>query len=286
MNRLLRDFVGFVKVSRLSNLAVIALTQYLTAFYLVKDFRQNLDFQGSLEFYLLVISTLLVAAGGYIINDYYDQKIDMINRPAKVIIGIKLSRRMAMLGHFLLTISGIACGFVLSNYVGIIHLTSAFLLWFYSNYLRRITLIGNILIAILAGVSVLLVLVFLGRIELMVVIYAVFAMTVILIREILKDMVDVKGDAAFGCRSIPVIFGIRGAKLFIYGISTVGICLLIVFLILVESGTVRYYFIGLAPVFAFFIFQTVKSDTQIKFYRLVKLINAIIVSGLVSMALV
>ncbi|MEQ8581117.1 MAG: geranylgeranylglycerol-phosphate geranylgeranyltransferase [Marinoscillum sp.] len=287
MKRLIRyDFVGFLIASRIPNLIVIGATQYLTAFFLVSDYPNKLQQITGLGFFGMVVSTVMIAAGGYIINDYYDQKIDMINRPQKVVVGTMFRRRLAMLAHFLLTIGGIGLGFYLDIKIGVLHIVSSFFLWYYSNYLRRITLIGNVIIAMLTGLTLLIVTVYLERNEVLVYIYSLFAMAIILIREVLKDIEDVKGDATFGCQSIPVIFGIRGAKLFIYLVCLGSAGLLVSFLITTDIWLVRYYFLGLVPIFLWFIYRLVMADRQKEFNSLVRFTNLIILSGLVSMILI
>lgn len=284
MKRLLRhDLVGFLIASRIPNLLVIGLTQYLAAYFLVGHYPAKNSDIASLGFFLMALSTVMIAAGGYIINDYYDQKIDMINRPQRVVVGTILRRRLAMLAHLVLTLGGLTLGFSLDLKVGVLHLFSSFFLWYYSNFLRRIALIGNVIIAMLTGFTLLVVLVYLERHEVLVYAYSLFAMAIILIREVLKDIEDVKGDATFGCQSIPVIFGIRGAKLFIYFICIGSAGLLLFFLISVESWLVRYYFLGLVPIFFWFIYKLVKADRQKEYSSLVRFTDLIIFSGLVSM---
>lgn len=235
---------------------------------------------------MMVISTLLIAAGGYIINDYYDQKIDMINRPKEVVVGTKLRRRLAIASHFLLSIVGITLGFFVKLEIGIIHMLSSFFLWYYSNSLRRIPVIGNLVIAVMAGLALIIVPVYLGRNEPMVFAYAVFAATIILIREVIKDMEDVKGDSTFGAQSIPVVWGIRGAKTFIYIVIAAGTIALISFLFLVKSWNVRYYFMALSPFFLWFCYRLALADKQRDYGWLIGFTNLIIFTGLISMLII
>ncbi|MFT7029548.1 MAG: 4-hydroxybenzoate polyprenyltransferase [Marinoscillum sp.] len=287
MNRSLKyDFLGFLIASRIPNLLIIGATQYMGGFFLIDHTETPFDIFFSPRFFLLVFSTVAIAAGGYIINDYYDQKIDMINRPQKVVVGTFLRRRLAMLSHLVLTATGIGVGFYLSIEIGAIHIFSSFLLWYYSNFLRRITLIGNLVIAFLPGLTLLLVAVYLKQNEVLIYVYALFAMGIVLIREVLKDIEDVKGDAAFGCESIPVIFGVRSAKVFIYIICLGSASLLVSFLFTVENWLVTYYFLGLVPVFLWFIYKLYFADKQIDYKYLVRFTNVIIFSGLISMILI
>lgn len=286
MKRLIRyDFVGFLIASRIPNLIIIGATQYLTAIFLVSEYPVKYQQITSLGFLMMSVSTVMIAAAGYIINDYYDQKIDMVNRPDKVVVGTMFRRRLAMLAHLVLTFGAIGIGFYLNIKVGVVHIISSFFLWYYSNQLRRITLIGNLVIAFLTGLTLLMVCVYLGRNEILVYIYSLFAMAITLIREVLKDIEDVKGDSAFGCESIPVIFGIRGAKLFIYLVIGGSGAFLLSFLITIDNWLVRYYFMALLPIFLWFIYKLIYADRQKDYQSLIRFTNLIILSGLISMIL-
>ncbi|WP_258100398.1 geranylgeranylglycerol-phosphate geranylgeranyltransferase [Marinoscillum pacificum] len=286
MKRLIRyDFVGFLIASRIPNLLIIGATQYLTAFFLVSEYPQKLNQLTGKGFFMMVVSTVMIAAGGYIINDYYDQKIDMVNRPDKVVIGVLMRRRLALLAHFVLTFGAIALGFYLNPKIGVVHIFSSFFLWYYSNQLRRITIIGNVVIAFLTGLTLLMICIYLARNEVLVYIYASFAMAITLIREVLKDMEDVKGDSKFGIESLPVIFGIRGAKLFIYLSIGISGAFLISFLITIDNWWVRYYFMALLPIFLWFIYKLIYADRQKDYQRLIRFTDLIILSGLISMVL-
>lgn len=283
MKKLKYDLWGFLLASRVPNLLIIGTTQYLTAIFLVRDYPGKMDRIISPGFFLMVLSTVMIAAGGYIINDYYDQKIDMINRPDKVVVGVLFRRRLAMLAHFLLTVGGIGLGFYLNVKVGAIHVLSGFGLWYYSNFLRRLALIGNMLIAFITSLTLLVVTVYLGKNETMVYTYSLFAMTIILIREVIKDIEDVKGESAVGCQSIPVIWGIRGAKIFIYLVALASAGQLIVFLVKIENQVVIWYFLLMIPLFAWFIYKLAQADRQSEYASLRKFTNLIIFSGLISM---
>src|SRR5688572_18002076 len=133
---------SLLKLTRFGNLLIIGFAQYCTAVFLIdhttlKDFR----------FFILSVSTLLIAAAGYIINDYYDVKIDYINKPERVIIGRKITRRYAILFHVVLSMLGIMLGVHLSWRIGAINIISVFLLWLYSNNLKRLPFIGNLTVA-------------------------------------------------------------------------------------------------------------------------------------------
>lgn len=280
------DLVGFFQASRVPNLFIIGTTQYLTLAFLTSSFHGKRELILSFDFFLMAVSTVLISAGGYIINDYYDQKIDLINRPEKVVVGTKIRRRLAILAHFGLSISGIAVGFYLDIKIGVVHIFSTFCLWYYSNYLRRLPLIGNLIIAFLTSLTMLIVAIYIERNEILIYIYAVFAFGIVLIREVIKDIEDFKGDSAFGVQSIPVLWGIRSAKAFIFLVVIGSISFLLTFLIALDNWLVRYYFIGLSPFFLWFGFKLYYADRKSQFRFLRHFTNVIIFTGLLSMIMI
>ncbi|WP_246070116.1 geranylgeranylglycerol-phosphate geranylgeranyltransferase [Mangrovivirga cuniculi] len=204
-------FLAFIKVTRWPNLLIIVLGQYLTAIFLI----EYSDWQSILfspRMAALSFSTVILAASGYLINDYYDIKIDYVNKPQEVIIGKYIKRRHAMLAHTTLNFLGISIGLLIDYKVGLVNVLAAYLLWLYSNRLKRLPFWGNFSVAILTALSIFSVfLVFPQNIE-KVLLYSYFAFTLTLIREIIKDMEDIKGDEEFGCRTIPIVLGLRKTK--------------------------------------------------------------------------
>src|SRR6185436_376966 len=129
---------ALIKVTRFWNLLIIALAQLFTAYCLVGYFSVL-----SWKLYALSVSTTLIAAAGYIINDYYDIKIDLINKPDRVVVGKSMRRRYALFFHWLLSLMGVSLGFLLDWKIGLINTFSGFLLWWYSNFLKRKPFVGN-----------------------------------------------------------------------------------------------------------------------------------------------
>lgn len=206
---------------RFPNLVIIALCQVLVQVCLLQPQVAVRQILATDHFFLLLLSTFCVAAAGYIINDYYDIKIDAINKPRRRVVGVSVNRRQAMLAHLLLSGIGVLVGWVLSWQVGLINLAATLLLWGYSARLKRYFLVGNLIIAWLGAVMVLIVPVNYGSGNTAVWAYALFSFLISLVREMIKDMEDVKGDASFDRRTLPVVLGIRGTKWVLYGILSV-----------------------------------------------------------------
>ena len=238
------------------------------------------------QFLLFIFSTGLIGAAGYIINDYFDQKIDMINRPTKVVVGTTFRRRLALFSHIALTFSGIGIGFLIDPMIGTIHIFSAGALWTYSVVIRRWILLGTLTISFLACLTLLLVMVYFREFSLLVVAYALFGCVTIFIRESIKDIISAKGEIQFGIQSIPIVWGIRGAKVVIYLAGIAGIGMLAFYLLSIPNWHVRYFFFAVL-IFVFWIaHRLAKADKMSDFKTLKTAIDVLILAGLISMLLI
>lgn len=280
------SFWQALKLIRFYNLLILFLSQLIVRVFLVSPYLEKDFIYKDLKFLLLCLSTQFIAASGYIINDYYDVKIDIINKPERVVIGKSLKRRKAMFGHFILNLIGVALGFVISWKIGIINILTAFLLWFYSNRLKRIALVGNITISFLTALSIYVVAVFYKEAHEIIFVFALFSFFISLIREIIKDMEDWKGDSTFGCKTLPIIWGIRKTKNLLYFILTI-FFVLITFIGIELNPKVFIFLIIfiLIPLF-YFAFRLYKADTIKDFHFLSQFCKAIMVNGVISMAFV
>lgn len=232
--------IGFFRLIRSLNLLFIAITQCLFQYcVIVPTFRRaGIEAQLSyFHFFLLVLSSICIAAAGYIINDYFDLNIDRINKPEKIIVERVIRRRWAILWHLGLSLAGI----LLSFYVGwknnhnlvLLFANSGcvFLLWVYSTTFKKKLLTGNIVISLLTGWTVLVLYVAeldrffytvnlpevsaaVNRIFKLAVLYAGFAFIISLVREVVKDIEDMSGDLKYGCKTMPIVWGVNVSKVF------------------------------------------------------------------------
>jgi 4-hydroxybenzoate polyprenyltransferase len=274
------SFQGFFRLIRVQNLLIIVFSQYLCAIYLLEGISVT-----NVELFLLSLSTVFLAAAGYIINDYYDVKIDYVNKPNRVIVGKVLKRRVVLFSHSLLNFTAIGIGFYLNLKIAAIHFTSAFLLWLYSNQLKRLPFIGNLTVAFLTGISISIVSIYFGQKAILINIYAVFAFSISLIREIIKDMEDWKGDATFGCKTLPIIFGLRKTKLIVY--SFIGLFGFLIFYLtqFLENNILYYYFSGLTLFIIYFVHRLSTADKVKDFHFLSTYCKVIMLSGIISILL-
>lgn len=272
------SFQGFIRLIRIQNLLIIVLTQYLAAIFIIDTVSVF-----TIPLFLISLSTVILAAAGYIINDYYDVKIDYINKPDRVIVGKVLKRRVVLFWHSALNFIAIAIGFYLHWKIGLIHFAAAFMLWLYSNQLKRLPFIGNLIVALLTGLSISILAFYFNERQLVLHIYALFAFAISLIREIVKDMEDWKGDANFGCKTLPIIWGIRKTKVFLYILIVLFYILIFYMTQFLQNDILYYYFSGLTFFLIYFIHRLRLADTMKHYRFLSTFCKVIMLSGILSM---
>ncbi len=270
---------SLLRLTRVGNLIIIAFAQYFTAACLIGPATIS-----DPRLLLLVASTVMIAAAGYIINDYYDVKIDYINKPDRVVIGKVIKRRYAILFHVLLSASGILAGTIVSWKIGLVNVVSVFLLWLYSNSLKRIAFLGNLTVALLTGASILIVGFLYRAMDPIILIYATFAFFMTLVREIIKDMEDLKGDNTFGCKTLPIVFGLRKTKWVIYAIMAIFLVLVLVLNHFYAALPLTYFVLFLFPPMALLIAWLVRADMKKDFTFLSTICKLIMLLGILSMA--
>ncbi len=237
----MQDFFNLIRWKNLLFLAVVMwMLQRLVVIPVMIGFGfEPLDLLHGWPFALLIIATVLTAAGGYVINDYFDVKIDAINNPDNQIVGKTISREQAMRIYQTLTacgvVAGVAAAWVLRSWsIGLLMVFMPGLLWFYSSSYKRMLIVGNLIVALsTALVPVLLAMADIAYLELtysenllyqtsiLPTIYrwlsafALFAFMLTFCREIIKDLEDQVGDRELECHTIPVVLGENWSKVIV-----------------------------------------------------------------------
>jgi 4-hydroxybenzoate polyprenyltransferase len=300
---------NYLKLIRLQNLVFIAFAQFLMQQVVLAPILQVYGFEASMEIgmlSLLIAASIFIAAGGYVLNDYFDIKIDAINKHNKQVVGNKISRQKAMLLHQILTGIGVMCGLLLAYFAHSFTLAFIFivipgLLWFYSASYKRQFIIGNLVVSFIAAISILIIgitqLAFLqkeyGELIFETPIprqfygwiggFALFAFLCTWIREIIKDMEDEKGDREMECRTMPIKWGTSKTKLFLYGLilATVS-CLFLangLFIHFAGTLTLRYLIFGLALPFGILSYLIYIAKTPKEFHQASTLSKFIMLAG-------
>jgi 4-hydroxybenzoate polyprenyltransferase len=303
--------MNWLRLIRWNNLFIILLTQTLVWFCVLMPLRAWTNEPLLLDvgyFSLLCLSTILIAAAGYIINDYFDIKIDAINRPEKVILESKIHRRAAIIYHSVLNIVGLGLAAIVAYKAGKMHwitlqLFCTLLLFLYSSHFKRMFVIGNVVVALLTALTVFTLFVYepmlwnflflppmmhkagaiLPNPLWMLGIYTCFAFVLTWMREVVKDMEDHIGDAAEGCVTMPIKMGLRPTSIFVQVLSLAAIIPLLIASFKVQGILGFYTFFALAiPLIIWVLYLPRKATTQhySKMSRYLKLIMILGVGSL------
>lgn len=303
----MRLTAAFLKMIRLPNLFFIALTQLLFHFCIYDVLYKGPVSPGDLfRFFILVLASVFIAAAGYVINDYFDINIDEVNKPQKMVVDKLIHRRWAIAWHFMLSTSGliltvVALPFIEKWYLILANIACVVLLWFYSTNFKKSLLIGNIVISLLTAWTILIV--FFSKVSVadaiglgeeshqkffrLAFLYAGFAFISSLIREAIKDMEDMEGDAKYGCRTMPIVWGVNATKVYV----AVWLIVLITILIIVQVYVLQFrwwlpvvYSIVLIILPLGYIFYGLfKARTTAQFHQLSNWTKLVMLTGILSM---
>ena len=300
--------MNLLKLIRYQNLLMLALMQFLFRYGFLK--LQNVQLAlTDWQYGLLVLATVSIAAGGYIINAILDVKTDTDNRPNTIIIGDSISEAKGYNLYIGFTVIGVVSGFYLSNTINKPSFASLFIiiaatLYFYSLSLKQSLLIGNLIVALLLSFSLLIVGVFdlypvtseenrpiMGLLFGILLDYAIFAFLLNFIREIVKDLEDVKGDSNQGMRTLPIIFGVKKTTKLVLALSLIPIICIVYYLnyYLFQSGliisTIYGFVFILAPLIYFTL--TIGSARQTKdFHHLSAVLKWVLFFGILSIVVI
>ena len=301
---------AFIKMIRLPNLFFIALTQLLFHITILDTILHPLGFGAVIEgwnFIFLVVASVLIAAAGYIINDYFDINIDQVNKPKGNVVDAIVPRRWAMALHFVFSGMGLLFSIYISWMTGLWYILlgnfiCVLLLFGYSVSLKRKLLVGNIIISLLTAWVILIICISEIKIATQVssavaeasnkiirigILYGAFAFISSLIREAIKDIEDMQGDQKYGCRTMPIAWGVNATKVYVAVWLVVILALLIILQVYVFRfewwWAMAYSIVFIIAPFIFIFFRLFKAQTKKDYHQLSNWTKLVMLSGILSM---
>jgi 4-hydroxybenzoate polyprenyltransferase len=282
----LKKMASLFSVIRGYNIWVIVLAQYLSAIFILAPEKRALDIILDWRLFLIVIASTLTIASGYIINNFYDAKKDLINRPKKAMIDRLVSQETKLKVYFTINFIVAFLMFFISWRAILFFSAYIFLIWLYSHKLKKIFLVGNITASVLAVLPFFGILMYYKNFYEVIFAHALFLYLLILIREMIKDLENIEGDLITDYKTIPVVFGEKTAKTIIT-ILTFYTLIPVYFLIeIYDVGYMDSYFYISLIMLLFFVMLLWKSSSKTEFLKLHFLLKLIIVSGVFCIILI
>jgi len=289
-------------------LLFILLAESLFHFFIYKPLYPNAALTADYPFYFIVATSICIAAAGYIINDYFDVNIDQVNKPQSVVVGAHISRRWVIFWHLILSMGGVYISLIAFPFQQYLHihfsnLATILILWFYSTNFKRDFLIGNVVIAVLTAWTIGVV--YFSKFTLvqlvhpthmqttdlkffkLMLLYSSFAFILTLVREALKDMEDMNGDEKFGCKTMPIAWGLQTTKVYV----AVWLMVLILVLTIIQLYSIPfgwwipiiYCVITIIAPLVYVLFHLKQAYTKNDFNKLSNLIKLAMLMGILSM---
>lgn len=270
-----KKFLLIIRISRPLNLLIVFFTVLVAGFICSKSNEINFNIV------LAGISASFIAAAGYIINDYFDVKIDKVNRPGRPLASGRISIRSAVILYFVVSIMGLVLALIINTVVFTIAAVSEVLLFVYSFKLKSIALLGNLSIAVLTGLTFIYGGATVNNISFSI-IPALFALLINFIREIVKDMEDVEGDIKNGIKTFPYRFGFSVAKNFIL-LVTIILILFTSYPFIFKLYQIEYFIIVMSivnPILVYFLVSIYKNDSLSNLKKLSFILKLNMIFGL------
>ncbi|MAM27600.1 MAG: ubiquinone biosynthesis protein UbiA [Flavobacteriaceae bacterium] len=282
----LLKFFSLFSIVRGYNILVIVLAQYLTSVYILAP---NLPARTVLldpNLLMLVLASASAIAGGYIINSFYDSEKDVINRPHKTMLDKLVSQQTKLTSYFVLNFLSVIFASYVSFKAVLFFSIYIFAIWFYSHKLKKYVFIGNITAAILAVIPFFAVFIYYRNFDVVIFVHATFLFLLISMRELTKDLENLKGDLVQNYRTIPVVYGEKLSKRMLTMLSVVTLVPTVLLLTKFEIGYMNYYFFGSIIALIIFDFVLWKSARKLHYIILHNILKLIIVVGVFSIVLI
>ncbi len=282
---ILKQILSFFALVRVQNIVLLMFAFFLTAKYI---FVPNESFYTLLfdkYFIILMLSSTISIASGYIINSFYDYKKDLINRPKKTLIEQELAQQKRLYLYFFFNFLAVGLAAVISYRAALFFSVYIFLIWFYSHKISKRTFLSNLFVAILSIFPFFGIFLYFKRFNTFIFWHAVFLFLLLLIKDMVKDYINIKGDLVKGNQTIPIRYGEKSGKYIIIFFSI----LMLIPVFMLQSfriiGNMKYFFYLFLIIYIFGLAIFMSSTTQKKYHIFYFLIKILLTIGVFSVML-
>lgn len=286
MKDIFYKFISLFSVIRLYNIFIIIIAQYFTSIFIISIDTSISSILFDFQLFLLILSSSIAIASGYIINNFYDYEKDLINKPIKSKIDKVIRKRTKLSLYITLNFLCIYTSSLVSWRSVLFFTIYIFIIWLYSHKLKRILFIGNIVSSLLSVIPFFIILIYYKNFELIIFLYAIFLFLIVYMREIIKDLENIKGDFTLDYRTIPVVYGEKSSKYLLSIVSLFTLAIIYILLSGFDTGMMFYYYYFSIAVLLFFIIVLWKYDSKKYYNFLHNLLKFLTVLGVLSIVLI
>ena len=275
-------FFSLFSVIRLYNILVVILAQYLTAIFILDDQKDLLVTILDPYLFVIILCSSISIASGYIINNFYDYEKDIINRPIRSNIDRSIRKRTKLNLYFSLNILCIILSLYISIRAVIFFLVYNIILWLYSHKLKKILILGNVLSSLLTITPFFAIFLYYKNFSTIIAVYALFLFFIILAKDLVKDLENLKGDFTLNYKTIAVVYGEKFSKIAINTIIIINYIIVISLILYFDIGLMFYYYYLCLLVLTFVLFFVWRSNTKRDYLVIHNIMRALIILGIFS----
>lgn len=279
-------FFSLFSVIRVYNIIVIVIAQYLTSIFILGHQKDTLEVILDPYLFVIILCSSIAISSGYIINNFYDYEKDIINRPIRSSIDKSIRKRTKLRLYFALNFLCLCLSLLISIRAASFFLVYIFALWLYSHKLKKIVIIGNICSTILTITPFFAIFLYYKNFELIIFIYALFLFFIILAKDIIKDLENLKGDFTLNYQTIAVVYGENFSKVAISIIILISYINVINLILNFDIGLMFYYYYLCLFILAYILFILWKSRTKKDYLIIHNSMRVLIILGIISIVLI
>ena len=283
---LLLKLLSLFSVVRGYNILMLVLAQYLASIYILSPDLPLRNVVFDLNLFLIVLASALVIASGYIINNFYDAEKDLINKPKKSMLDRLVSQRFKLTTYFILNFIAVLTASYVSFRAVLFFSAYIFAIWFYSHKLKKLAFVGNFVSTILAVTPFFAVFVYYKNFETVIFVHALFLFLLMLVREMIKDLENIKGDMAQNYRTIPILYGAKVSKLLISILILLALIPASLLIVKFDVGLMYLYFIATVILLILSLILLHNSKTKRHYVWLHNILKFVIIVGVFSILLI
>ena len=268
------------------NILIIIIAQYLTSIYILAPQLSIKEILFDINLFMIVVASATAIASGYIINNFYDSEKDLINRPNKSILDRLVGRRTKLNFYFILNFLSLVSALFVSYKAALFFFLFIFGIWFYSHKLKKYPFIGNLVAATLAVIPLFAVFIYYKNFDLVIFVHATFLFIIISMRELVKDLENLKGDLLQKYHTIPVIYGSLVSKKILTFLSILALLPTYLLIVKFDIGAMDFYFLGSIIALLIFVILLWKSNKKLHYLVLHNILKFIVVIGVFCIFLI